>query len=95
MVVVGFLADKLFHEVRFGFAVFVLGPHYGGFEAEAEADSYAFHEGFGEGVFEAFVVEFCEEAEGAEGKGEDGGDDTLEEPAGVEDGSVASKLWML
>ena len=40
------------------------------------------------------VVEFCEEAEGAETEGEDGGDDALEEPGGVEDGAVAAELHL-
>lgn len=41
------------------------------------------------------VVEFCEEAEGAETEGEDGGDDALEEPGGVEDGAVAAELHLV
>ena len=37
-------------------------------------------------------VEVCEEAGGAEGEGEDGRDDALEEPGCEEDGAVASEL---
>ena len=37
-------------------------------------------------------VEFGEEAEGTHAEGEDGRDDALEEPAGVENCAVASEL---
>ena len=68
MIVVGFFPDEFFHEVAFGMAAFVLRAHDCAFEAESEANGYSFHKGFGEGFLEAFVVEFCEEAERAEGE---------------------------
>lgn len=92
VVVVGFFADKFFHEVPLGFIFSAVGTHDCSFEAEPEADGYALDKGFGECVFEAVVVEFCEEAEGAEGEGEDRWDYVLEEPTGVENRSIASKL---
>ena len=68
-----------------------MGAHDGAFEAEAEGDGDAVGEGGGEGGAEGGEVEFGEEAEGAEGEGEDGGDDVLEEPGGVEEGAVAAE----
>ena len=93
-VVIAFFADELFDEVLLDAGVFVsffLRAHDRAFEAEAERDGDALAEGFGEGVFVLVEVEFGEEAEGAEGEGEDWRNDALEEPACVEDRAVAAE----
>lgn len=72
--ILGFFTDEFFDEVA-GFVVGVrvggtaVGAHDCAFEAEAEGDGYAGGEGAGEGCGVGVVVEFCEEAEGAEGEG--------------------------
>ena len=91
VLVLAFFAHELFDEIRARGFVWFLGPHHGSFEAQAERDGDAVVEGCGEGGAEVAVVEFGEEAERAEGEGEHGRDDALEEPAGVEEGAVAAE----
>lgn len=70
----------------------LLRPHDRGLEAQPQAHGQALVESLRQRVAVRGEVEFCEEAEGAEGEREDGGDDALEEPGGVEDGAVAAEL---
>ena len=68
VVVLAFFPDELFDEVAVGF-VPGLGPHDCCFEAETQRHGDAFAEGALDDLGVEVVVEFCEEAEGAEGEG--------------------------
>lgn len=71
MVVLALLANQLLDEVaRFRGVGFVgVGAHDCGFEAQAQRHCYAFLESARDGCRVEFVVEFRQEAEGAEGEG--------------------------
>lgn len=68
------------------------GAEDGAGETHAEVDAHAVvaHDAVQMG-FVGRELEVREEAQGAEGEGEDGRDDALEEPGGVKDGAVAAE----
>ena len=70
----------------------MISPEDGAGEAHTEVDAHTVvtHDAVEVG-FVLGELEVGEKAEGTKGEGEDWGNNTLEEPGGVEDGTVAAK----